>query len=60
MKEIFLLRTEKETAESIHLYNMKVAAPVGLRTQQLRSDKGGEYIFKECTQLCFNSGTACS
>ncbi|CAN0540915.1 unnamed protein product, partial [Scytosiphon promiscuus] len=56
MKEMFILKTKQEAAESIHLYNMTVAPPLGLRIQLLRSDKGGEYISKECEQLCVSSG----
>ena len=42
MKEIFLLKTKQDTAESIHLHNMTVATPLGLRIQRLRSDGGGQ------------------
>ena len=56
MKEIYMLKTKQEAAEAIHLYNMTVATPLGLRIQRLRSDKGGEYISKESKQLCINFG----
>ena len=56
MKEIFLLKSKAEAVNSLHLYNMTVAVPLGLRIQRLRCDKGGEYTSKEFKQLCINSG----
>ena len=47
MKEIFLLKNKTEAAESLHQYNMTVAAPLGLRIENLRCDKGGEYTGQE-------------
>ncbi|CAN0421336.1 unnamed protein product, partial [Laminaria digitata] len=56
MKEIIVLKSMTEAIESLHLYNMTVAVKIGLRIQRLRADKCGEYISKEFTTLCVNSG----
>ena len=56
MKEIFLLKNKTEAAESPHQYNMTVAAPLGLRIENLRCDKGGEYTGKEFRTLCVGAG----
>ena len=56
MKEVYLLRNKSEAAESLHQYNMTVAAPLGLRIEIVRCDKGGEYIGKEFKTLCANAG----
>ena len=56
MKEIFLLKNKTEAAESLHHYNMTVAAPLGLRIENLRCDKGGEYTGQEFRTLCVGAG----
>ena len=56
MKEVYLLRNKFEAAESLHQYNMTVAAPLGLRIEIVRCDKAGEYIGKEFKTLCVNAG----
>ena len=56
MKEIFLLKNKTEAAESLHQYNMTVAAPLGLRIEHLRCDKGGEYTGQEFRTLCVGAG----
>ena len=56
MNEIFLLKSKTEAVDTIHLYNMTVAVPLGLRIQILRCDKRGEYISKEFKTLCVNTG----
>ena len=56
MKEIFLLKNKTEAAESLHQYNMTVAAPLGLRIENLRCDKGGEYTGQEFRTLCVGAG----
>ena len=56
MKEIFLLKNKTEAAESLHQYNMTVAAPLGLRIEDLRCDKGGEYTGQEFRTLCVGAG----
>ena len=56
MKEVYLLRNKSEAAESLHQYNMTVAVPLGLRTEIVRCDKGGEYVVKEFKTLCVNAG----
>ena len=56
VNEIFLLKSKTEAVNTLHLYNMTVAVPLGLRIQRLRCDKGGEYISKEFKTLCVNSG----
>ena len=56
MKEIFLLKNKTEAAESLHQYNMTVAAPLGLRIENLRCDKGGEYTGQELRTLCVGAG----
>ena len=56
MKEIFLLKNKTEAAESLHQYNMTVAAPLGLRIENLRCDKGGEYTGQEFRTLCVEAG----
>ena len=56
MKEIFLLKNNTEAAESLHQYNMTVAAPLELRIENLRCDKGGEYTGQEFRTLCVGAG----
>ena len=56
MKEIFLLKNKTEAAESLHQYNMTVVAPLGLRIENLRCDKGGEYTGQEFRTLCVGAG----
>ena len=56
MKDIFLLKNKTEAAESLHQYNMTVAAPLGLRIENLRCDKGGEYTGQEFRALCVGAG----
>ena len=56
MKEVYLLRSKSEAAESLHQYNMTVAVPIGLRIEIVRCDKGGEYIGIEFKTLCANAG----
>ena len=56
MKEISLLKNKTEAAESLHQYNMTVAAPLGLRIENLRCDKGGEYTGHEFRTLCVGAG----
>ena len=56
MKEIFLLKNNTEAAESLHQYNMTVAAPLGLRIENLRCAKGGEYTGQEFRTLCVGAG----
>ena len=56
MKEIFLLKNKTEAAKSLHQYNMTVAAPLGLRIENLRCDKGGEYTGQEFRTLCVGAG----
>ena len=56
MKEIFLLKNKTEAAESLHHYNMTVAVPLGLRIENLRCDKGGEYTGQEFRTLCVGAG----
>ena len=56
MKEILLLKNKTEAAESLHQYNMTVAAPLGLRIENLRCDKGGEYTGQEFRTLCVGAG----
>ena len=56
MKEIFLLKNKTEAAESLHQYNMTVAAPLGLRIENLRCAKGGEYTGQEFRTLCVGAG----
>ena len=56
MKEIFLLKNKTEAAESLHQYNMTVAAPLGLRIENLRCDKGGEHTGQEFRTLCVGAG----
>ena len=56
MKDIFLLKNKTEAAESRHQYNMTVAAPLGLRIENLRCDKGGEYTGQEFRTLCVGAG----
>ena len=46
---------ERQTVDSLHLYNMTVVVPLRLHIQRLRCDKGGEYISKEFKILCVNS-----
>lgn len=43
MKEVYLLKSKAEDAQSLHAYNMTVAAPLGRRIERLRCDKSGEY-----------------
>ncbi|CAN0443731.1 unnamed protein product [Pylaiella littoralis] len=57
MKEIYLLKNKPEAAESLHQYNMTVAVPLGLRIENLRCDKGGEYTGQEFRTLCVGTGT---
>ena len=56
IEEIFLLKNKTEAAESLHQYNMTVAAPLGLRIENLRCDKGGEYTGQEFRTLCVGAG----
>ena len=56
MKEIFLLKNKTEAAESLHQYNMTVATPLGLRIENLRCDKCGEYTGQEFRTLCVGAG----
>ena len=56
MKEMFLLKNKTEAAESLHQYNMTVAAPSGLQIENLRCDKGGEYTGQEFRTLCVGAG----
>ena len=56
MKEIFLLKNKTEAADSLHQYNMTVAAPLGLRIENLRCHKGGEYTGQEFRTLCVGAG----
>lgn len=56
MKEVYLLRTKSEAAQSLYVYNMAVAVLLGRRFQRLRCDKGGEYIGQEFKTLCRDSG----
>ena len=56
LKEIFLLKNKTEAAESLHQYNMTVVAPLGLRIENLRCDKGGEYTGQEFRILCVGAG----
>ena len=56
MEEIFLLKNKTDAAESLHQYNMTVAAPLGLRIENLRCDKGGEYTGQEFRTLCVGAG----
>ena len=39
MQEVFLLTSKTEVVDSLYLYNMTVAAPLGLRFQRRRCDK---------------------
>ncbi|CAM9106674.1 unnamed protein product [Ectocarpus sp. 8 AP-2014] len=56
MKEDYLLKSKAEAAQSLHAYNMTVAAPLGQRIERLRRDKGGEYTGREFTSLCTDAG----
>ena len=51
-----MLKNKTEAAESLHQYNMTVAAPLGLRIENLRCDKGGEYTGQEFRTLCVGAG----
>lgn len=55
MQETFLPKSKAEAVNSLHLYNMTVVIPLGLRIQRLRCDKGGEYTSTEFKQLCIDS-----
>ena len=56
LKEVFLLESKTEAVDSLHLYIVTVAVPLGLRIQRLTCDKGGEYISKDFKALCIISG----
>ena len=44
MNEMFHLKSKTKAVDSLHLCNMTVAVPLGLRIQRLRCDKEGQSI----------------
>lgn len=56
IKQIFLPKSKAEAVDSLDLYNNKTAAvSLGLRTQRLQTEKGGEYT-QRFQNLCVDSG----
>ena len=43
MKEILRLKSQGQAVDSLRVYSQAVAAPLGLRIQRVRADKGKEY-----------------
>lgn len=42
MKKILVLQSKTGAIKSLHLYNMTAIVRLGLRSQRLRAEKGGE------------------